>query len=104
MPEKRIAMIPVDKNVAVNRRRIACTLQIFVFVALTNAKAYEAVSGVSITIVIHTGFTPLVILNTRSSSIGHLQARINPCYVMFSYRSEGNKKPILECFSCFSLS
>lgn len=103
MPEKRIAMIPVDKNVAVNRR-IACTLQIFVFIALTNAKAYEAVSGFSITIVIHTGFIPPVILHTKRSSIGHLQARINPCYVRFSHKSEINKRPILECFSCFSLS
>lgn len=91
MPEKRIAMIPVDKNVAVNRR-IACTLQIFVFIALTNTKAYEAITGVSITIVIHTGLIPLVILNTRRSSIGHLQARINPCYVTSSHKSEGNKK------------
>lgn len=30
MPEKRIAMIPVDKNMVVNRR-IACALQIFVY-------------------------------------------------------------------------
>jgi len=104
MPEKRIAMIPVDKNVAVKRRRSACTLQIFVFTAFTNAKAYETVSGISITVVIHTGLIPLVIINTRMSSICHLQARISPCYVTFSHKSEGNKKPFLQCFSCFSLS
>ena len=101
MPEKRIAMIPVDENVAVNS--IAYVLQILVFIVLTNAKAYEAISGVYITIVTHTGLIPLL-LNTRRSSIGHLRARINPCYGMFSHKSEGNKKPIPECFSCFSLS
>lgn len=52
MPEKRIAMIPAGKNVAVNRR-IACTLQIFVVLVLTNTKAHEAISGVSVTVVIH---------------------------------------------------
>lgn len=61
MPEKRIAMIPVDKNMVVNRRRIACALQIFVY-NLTNAKAYETISGVSITIVTHTGLIPLIIV------------------------------------------
>lgn len=104
MPEKRIAMIPVDKNMAVNRRGIACTVQIFVLIALTNTKAYEAISGVSITIVIHICLIPLVILNTRRSSLGHLQPRINLCYVTFSHKSEGTRKPILECSSYFSLS
>lgn len=59
MPEKRIAMIPVDKNATVNRT-ILRTLQIFVFIALTKAKAYEATSGASLTVALHTGLIPLV--------------------------------------------
>lgn len=103
MPEKRIAMIPADTNVVVNRR-IACAVQIFVFAALSNAKAYEAASGVSTTTVTHAGLVPFVILNSGRLRTGHLQARINPCYVIHSHESEGNKKLVLECFSCFSLS
>lgn len=101
MPEKRIAMIPVDTNVAVNRIT-AHAGQIFVFTALSNAKVYKAAGGVSTTIVTHTGLIPFIIFNPGRLSMGHLQARINPYYGIFSHESEGNKKLILECFSCFS--
>lgn len=92
------------ENATVNRR-IVCMLKIlFVFTPHINAKAYEAMTGVSIATAIHAVFITLVILNARRSNIGQLQPRINPCYVMLSHKSKGNNKLILDCFSCLSLS
>lgn len=73
------------RNAAVNRR-IVCML--FVFTPHINAKAYEAMTGVSIATAIHAVFITLVILNTRRSNIGQMQARINPCSGMFSHIRE----------------